>query len=53
MLVALVLPIALLAMPQDPPVRQSTCVIGMVLTALVVVGVASLVLYFMVHVDLS
>jgi 4-amino-4-deoxy-L-arabinose transferase-like glycosyltransferase len=49
-LLTLVVPIVLLAVPRTR--RFGTyLVLGMVLTALVVLGVASLVLYFMVRVD--
>jgi 4-amino-4-deoxy-L-arabinose transferase-like glycosyltransferase len=49
-LITLVVPIALLAVPRSRRFGQYM-VLGMVLTALVVLGVASLVLYFMVRAD--
>ena len=50
-LLLLVVPVVLLARPRTR--RFGTyLVLGMVLTALVVLGVASLVLYFMVRVDI-
>lgn len=49
-LITLVVPITLLAVPRSRRFGQYM-VLGMVLTALVVLGVASLVLYFMVRAD--
>jgi len=49
-LVTLVVPIALLAVPRTRRFGKYF-LLGMVLTALVVLGVASLVLYFMVRAD--
>jgi 4-amino-4-deoxy-L-arabinose transferase-like glycosyltransferase len=49
-LVTLVVPIVLLAVPRTRRFGKYL-LLGMVLTALVVLGVASLVLYFMVRVD--
>lgn len=49
-LITLVVPIVLLAVPRSRRFGQYM-VLGMVLTALVVLGVASLVLYFMVRAD--
>lgn len=49
-LVALVVPIGLLAVPRTRRFGKYM-VLGMAITALVVIGVASLVAYFMVRVD--
>lgn len=49
-LVTLVVPVVLLVMPRTRRFGKYL-LLGMVLTALVVLGVASLVLYFMVRVD--